>query len=296
MSNLHRIHWIDQQVRAGKYPNARKIAEQFEISARQAARDIEYLRYSMGAPLEYDASKNGYYYSDNAFALPSYYVTEEDKRALSFLAQQYRTTRTNHGARLAALFSLLTGEAGQETEKVLGINLMTETMIPIKSDLLRAISEQQKVEMVYENNRGIVSRRCFHPYKSFTRNRSEYVVGFCELKGETRVFRLSRIKELALTGEDFIISQRFSADDYNDDNPFRYLLPYTAEIETDEPPFKGSFLFIKISDRMYQVDFFDSQQLLSALFALPRPFKIHSPNWLREKMLQKLTKILSENT
>lgn len=48
MSNLHRILWIDQEIRRGGYPNSRTIAEQFEISPRQAARDIEYLRYSLG--------------------------------------------------------------------------------------------------------------------------------------------------------------------------------------------------------------------------------------------------------
>lgn len=49
MAKLHRIIWIDAQIRADKFPNARTIAQEFEISQRQAARDLEYLRDSLGS-------------------------------------------------------------------------------------------------------------------------------------------------------------------------------------------------------------------------------------------------------
>ena len=52
MSNLHRIQWIDAQIRAERFPNCSTIARKFEITRRQASRDIEYLRYSLGAPVE----------------------------------------------------------------------------------------------------------------------------------------------------------------------------------------------------------------------------------------------------
>lgn len=41
MSNLHRIRWFDGQIREGNYPNSTALAGQFEISKRQAQRDIE---------------------------------------------------------------------------------------------------------------------------------------------------------------------------------------------------------------------------------------------------------------
>lgn len=56
MSSLHRIQWIDEQIRRERYPNCSDIAERFEITRRQASRDIEYLRYSLDAPVEYDAT------------------------------------------------------------------------------------------------------------------------------------------------------------------------------------------------------------------------------------------------
>ncbi|MFD1737412.1 GNAT family N-acetyltransferase [Bacillus salitolerans] len=47
MSNLHRLKWFDQEIRFGKYPNASTLAEKFEISHRQAHRDIDYFKSSM---------------------------------------------------------------------------------------------------------------------------------------------------------------------------------------------------------------------------------------------------------
>jgi hypothetical protein len=34
--HLTRTHWVDQQIRAGRYPNTRKISEHFEVSGLDA--------------------------------------------------------------------------------------------------------------------------------------------------------------------------------------------------------------------------------------------------------------------
>ena len=51
MSNMHRIHWFDEQIRSGRFPNSSWLARDFEISRRQAQRDIEYMASSLRAPL-----------------------------------------------------------------------------------------------------------------------------------------------------------------------------------------------------------------------------------------------------
>lgn len=89
MGNLHRLQWIDAQIRAGRYPNARTLAAAFEISRRQALRDFEYLRDSLGAPLVYSARHRGFTYSEPSFSLPGPYVTASQKDALGRLADYY---------------------------------------------------------------------------------------------------------------------------------------------------------------------------------------------------------------
>lgn len=71
-----------------QYPNARVLSECFEISARQAQRDIEYLRDSMNAPLVYCAKKRGYVYHQE-YSLPHYFLSEMEKGILHAMADDY---------------------------------------------------------------------------------------------------------------------------------------------------------------------------------------------------------------
>jgi hypothetical protein len=112
---LHRLQWIDAEIRAGRYPNARRVAEQFEISPRQAQRDFEYLRDSLGAPLEYAARRRGYRYDGEAYVLPGPYVTPSQRGVLGSLAAYYARS-AERGADpvlngMAALFARLSGRA-----------------------------------------------------------------------------------------------------------------------------------------------------------------------------------------
>lgn len=76
MGNLHRIQWIDTQIRMSMYPNTRKLSVEFEISRTQAQRDFEYLRDSLGAPLVYCATNRGYYYTDEKYVIPGPYLSK----------------------------------------------------------------------------------------------------------------------------------------------------------------------------------------------------------------------------
>ena len=63
------------------------MAERFEISGRQAQRDIEYMRDSMNAPLAYCGKKRGYRY-DKEYMLPSFFLSESERETVRLLAKQ----------------------------------------------------------------------------------------------------------------------------------------------------------------------------------------------------------------
>lgn len=114
MSNLHRLAWLDANIRGERYPDSRLLAEKFEISVRQAQRDIEYLKYTMGAPLEYSTSKKGYFYTDKTYLLPTTIISEEEKRILTYMANQYKMAGGTEVKRLAELFTRLGGGNGKD--------------------------------------------------------------------------------------------------------------------------------------------------------------------------------------
>lgn len=88
ISAYHRIIWFHNRITDNCYPNARALSEYFEISIRQAQRDIEYLRDSMNAPLTYCAKKRGYAYQQE-YSLPHYFLSEIEKGILHAMADDY---------------------------------------------------------------------------------------------------------------------------------------------------------------------------------------------------------------
>src|SRR5712692_7844444 len=76
-------------------PNATSLAKLLEVNERTIHRDIDCLRDQLGAPIEYDQSRHGYYYREETYRLALPQVSEGECLAL-FLAerllQQYKGT------------------------------------------------------------------------------------------------------------------------------------------------------------------------------------------------------------
>ena len=72
-----RIQWLHKKMTLNAYPNAQRLAERFGISHRQAQRDLDYLRRELGAPIEYDNSRKGFYYTA-PYALPLLISSDND--------------------------------------------------------------------------------------------------------------------------------------------------------------------------------------------------------------------------
>ncbi len=300
MSNLHRIQWIDSQIRSDRFPNCSKIAEKFCISKRQASRDIEYIRDSLNAPLEYSPAEYGYYYSDDTFVLPGIMVTETEKQALTYLAGQFREADNNVAAGLADLFSKLTGEAVGKPEKIprLPYIQLDEQEIKQYRVLKKAIQEGMKVTVEYVNFANVRTERFFCPYKIFRKDLHNYVVGFCEMRKDLRIFRLDRFRKIIITDEAFVKPVYFNGSLYGEDYQFNYREPFEAVVSFDTPVSKSIFGInsFQMDEKTYRIRFQASGQFISELLALEINFRIVNPKWLRERLLSRLQTVFSANT
>ncbi len=300
MSNLHRLAWIDARIRAKSFPGSRVIAEKFEISVRQAQRDIEYLKYSMGAPVEYSYARNGYYYTDETFSLPAHFITGEEKRILTYLASQYKTIGRGNTELLAGLFSRLAGDGAVSpgyTGDIPVYNAETEE-IEIHDLFQEAAGLCRKVKFHYRNASHESSERIVHPYKVFNKEMVNYVVGFCELRGEIRVFRLSRASRLQVLEESFQVLSHFDEKAYGPQKGFLYKEPYTAIVEFEKPVDTTKFRFqARLADNTAcEIYFYNSDEILSELLSQNLSFSIRSPRWLKTKLKDRLDKIILKNS
>ncbi|MEO5720170.1 MAG: WYL domain-containing transcriptional regulator [Chthoniobacterales bacterium] len=92
---LERMMRIHGQLKAGDYPNCRKIADALEVSSKTIQRDIDFMRDRLGLPIAYDPLRVGFYYTEAVASFPSIEVSEGEVAAL-FVAQkalaQYKGT------------------------------------------------------------------------------------------------------------------------------------------------------------------------------------------------------------
>ena len=72
-----RIQWLHKKIANMYYPNAMRLSERFNISHRQAQRDVDYLKKKLGAPLAYSLEHKGYYYTEQ-YSLPLVMSSDND--------------------------------------------------------------------------------------------------------------------------------------------------------------------------------------------------------------------------
>jgi predicted DNA-binding transcriptional regulator YafY len=257
------------------------------------------MRDSLNAPLEYSPERYGYFYSDKTFILPGIMVTETEKQALTYLAGQFREADNSIAAGLADLFSKLTGEGVIKPEKIPGLPHIPLDEQEIKQYRLldEAIHTGMKVTTEYVNGANVRTERRFCPYKIFRKSLHNYVVGFCEMREELRIFRLDRYKKITITNEPFIIPADFDGTLYGEDYKFNYREPYEAVVSFDAPININIFGIdsSQSDEREYRVKFQSSGQFLSELLALEADFRIIHPGWLRERLLSRLQRMFSAN-
>ena len=69
-------------LKAKKFPNCQKIAAELEVSAKTIQRDIDFMRYRLGLPIDYHPQEFGFFYSEPVTAFPNIEVSEGEITAL----------------------------------------------------------------------------------------------------------------------------------------------------------------------------------------------------------------------
>lgn len=298
MGNLHRIQWIDGKIRAKSYPNCSQIANHFEISKRQASRDIEYLRCSLCAPLEYSSKYCGYYYEDESYMLPSTMITIDEKRTLNNLAENYKTIGNERANEIAELLSKLGSgldNYGQFKKDILVFPKIQD--IRIYNIIEQATDLLVKIQIEYTDYSNHYTKRAICPYKVFNKNNEHYVVGMCERRKDIRVFNINRILKVKKLSESFQIVKNFNIEKYLGNRPFIIKNEYIAKVKfdrnIDKLDYNGDRKFL--TDNIYEFGFLRSDVFLSFLLSTNIGFKILSPSWLKERLISHLHKIIEKN-
>lgn len=159
MNHLERVFWIDHEIRALRYPTARTIAEQFEISSKTAQRTLDFMRDRLHLPLAYSAERKGWYYTEPTFGLPAIELSEGDLVAILLserLAREYRGLAIGRQVEqtFAKVLSCMTNIVSIDFESLIEAhsfeaNATVEVDPEVFRRLGRAAIERRRIQMTY---------------------------------------------------------------------------------------------------------------------------------------------------
>ena len=212
---------IHEAIRAGDYPNARRLAEEFEVCTKSIKRDIAFMRDRLHLPIEYDFQRWGFYYREEVGAFPTVQMSEGELFALLVAEkalQQYRGT-TFEKPLLSALkklagalpdtVSIHAAEWGQ----TVSFRQRAEPLINVETfdTLARAATRRQQLEMCYRKaGSAAPETRIIDPYHLANVNGEWFLFAYDHLRRDLRTFVPARIQSLKLTGRTFKRSAKFS--------------------------------------------------------------------------------------
>ncbi|MBI4632539.1 MAG: WYL domain-containing protein [Deltaproteobacteria bacterium] len=210
---LERFLWFDAEVRKNRFPNASTLARQCECSAKTAQRSIEFFRDRMSAPLEYDAVRKGFSYSDPHYQIPVLRLSEKEllsllisKKLLSDAAAGPLSDDLDHVvARLGAILAenVPTKVRPDKTFSFRSIEF-SPTNPALFSHISNALLTSRLLTFSYYSPvRHSSTTRTVEPHHLTNYMGTWHLIAFCRLRQGWRDFLLSRISDCCLAGEEF---------------------------------------------------------------------------------------------
>ena len=193
-----------------------EIADEFEISKRQAGRDIEYLRFQMGAPVIYDRKEKKYKF---ASIWESYSNTDEriiiTGAYLKSLFAKIHLGKYFEDEIYESIYSGIPDSVRRVLDRVEYRG--TSIDVPdwnIVSTLIDAFAGNLCVEIEYTSLKSETSCRMIEPKRLINYNNSWYVAAYDYKRDDARTFHLSRIKKAVLAREKASHDIKLSEDGY----------------------------------------------------------------------------------
>ncbi|MBE0586073.1 MAG: WYL domain-containing protein [Desulfofustis sp.] len=203
MSLLERVYFFHNELTRNRYPNARTLMREFEISQPTARRDIAYLRDRLLAPLAYDQRKNGFYYEDQSFSLP-FVNNSRIVFLLGMLSRLAEETGLKNLPEIRQLEQRLSAMIGQDYKRLEEIIHCTwiEVEHPdpdVFKEAIDAIVSRRQLEITYESPQKAITSRSIAPVKLINYQGRWYLRAWCNRRKEPRTFLLARIKTASIS-------------------------------------------------------------------------------------------------
>jgi predicted DNA-binding transcriptional regulator YafY len=229
---LYRISYIHKMIASGKYPNAGSLACELEVSQRSILRDVEFMKDSFNAPIEYSALKRGYLYTEPDYSIGLINLTEGELLAIYLGHSLLSKCRGAPYARqVLSAFDKICGQLNDEIAIDFGhlAETITFDLEPLRGEekqiaihfaaVAKAIREKRQLKIVHYN---LITdktvERTVDPYLVRYHHGVWYLLAWCHLRSDMRTFAMDRIREMKSTDNKFTKQSGFDPHKFFDDS------------------------------------------------------------------------------
>lgn len=184
-----------------KKTTAKELADRFEVSTRTIYRDIETLS-TANIPIYASKGKDGGIGLLDKYILNKTILSEEEQNQILFALQGMKKVKGQDEKDILEKLSILFNKEINDWIKIDFSNwgnVQEERFDIIKS----AILNKQLIGFTYYNSNGEESKRIVEPLQIWFKDKSWYLVSYCKLKQDYRIFKIARIKEVKMLQEHF---------------------------------------------------------------------------------------------
>ncbi len=216
MSQLERIYRIDQMLRRRKPPSRDEILEALEVSRATFKRDLEYMRSRLGAPIEWDPERRGYYYDSdgddaNSYSLPGLWFTADEIHSLLLM---HEILEQLHAGLLREqlqpfakrLRELLAHSPIKPQDLRRRFRILHAGIRPVVPEHFRVVSQatlaRRRLWIEYHTrSRNAPTQRETSPQRLVYYRDNWYLQAWCHLRDDLRVFSLDSMKKVVICKE-----------------------------------------------------------------------------------------------
>lgn len=197
----HRLFEIVYILMQKRKITAKELANRFEVSTRTIYRDIETLS-GANIPIYASKGKDGGIGLLDEYVLNKTILSEEEQNQILFALQGMKKVKAQDEKDILEKLSILFNKKINDWIKIdfsNWSNRQEERFDMIKS----AILNKQLVQFTYYNSNGEESRRIVEPLQIWFKDKSWYLISYCNLKEDYRIFKIARIKEIKILEKHF---------------------------------------------------------------------------------------------
>lgn len=274
------------------------LAERFEVSTRTIRRDMEDLSQA-GIPIYAAQGAGGGIRLMEGYSLSRVLLDESEQVLLvSALSDLSRSQDIGAGKMLDKLGALW-GERSQE--EWLRVDYAAWGISPRDArfgTLRDAIQDRRLVRFLYTDPEGAKQERTVEPMTLLYRGTSWYVWGWCRLRADYRLFRLSRISKLTMLGDSFIRREKRLEEaetDYPSANATVFRLQFAAAASQRVFDFFAAECITRLADGRLAVEVAwpMNDWVTGSLLSFGPELTVLSPVWMRELLEEKARQIIA---